>query len=259
MSWPYQQLGHVRRPPVLFLHGFMGSGADWLPIAQPLSKKYACILPDLPGHGHHLNFSQPLNFDAVTAELRQLVDLWGGGPVKLVGYSLGGRLALYFATRYPHLVDRLALEGASPGLVDPAARQQRAELDDRRAEQLRAGNLAEFVEQWYQLDLFSTLKNNPRRLAALKERRRQNNAQGLAAAISQLSPGRQPPLWDNLAGLPMPVLLLAGALDAKFSALATQMAAQIPQATVELVPQAGHNVHFEQPEQFTRRLAAFLA
>jgi 2-succinyl-6-hydroxy-2,4-cyclohexadiene-1-carboxylate synthase len=172
---------------------------------------------------------------------------------------MGGRLALYYALRFPQAVAALALEGASPGLADAPARQARAALDDDRANRLLADGLDAFLGEWYQLPLFASLRQRPDLLARTIERRRANNPRWLAKVISELSPGRQPSLWGELGQLSLPVLLVAGALDENYSALVGQMAQKIPQATVKIAPSAGHNVHLEQPEFFAGLLADFLA
>ena len=92
----------------------------------------------------------------------------------------------------------------------------------------------------------------------MKTKRKENNANWAAKIISDLSPGRQPLLWQNLPNLSMPVLLVAGALDKKYTALVTEMAQKIPQATVEIVAGAGHNVHAEKPQQFAELVINFL-
>lgn len=260
MSWPYLQRGRRQNPPIVFLHGFMGRGANWLPLVEPLAGHFYCLLPDLPGHGRNtqLPLNNPLNFDAVTDALFSFLHTVDALPASLVGYSLGGRLALYFAAKYPTAVSALVLEGASPGLAAEPARRERAALDDRRAAELVQLGLAEFVERWYQMELFDSLRRQPELLAQTKARRLHNDARWLAKIIRELSPGRQPAVWEQLAQLPMPVLLLAGALDAKFTALAGQMAARIPRAQVQIVPNAGHNVHLEQPAAFTHLLREFL-
>jgi pimeloyl-ACP methyl ester carboxylesterase len=123
---------------------------------------------------------------------------------------------------------------------------------------LLAQGLERFVEQWYELDLFRTLQSRPHLLTAMKAKRKKNDPRWLAKVIKELSPGRQPPLWANLGALPMPVLLIAGELDARYTELATLMGRQMPQARVEIIPGAGHNVHLEQPGQFGEVVTAFL-
>ncbi len=259
-SWPYQTLGNSKNPPIVFLHGFMGSGADWLSIAEGLAGNYFCLLPDLPGHGHNtdLPFSESLNFDVVVNGFRRWLKQHGLKQIDLVGYSMGGRIALYAATQFPERIKTLVVESANPGLVDTQARRARATADDERAETLLQAGIDAFVEQWYELGLFSSLKQYPNLLEQTKINRKQNDPRWAAKIIGELSPGRQPPLWNQLKTLPMPVLLLAGALDSKYSSLMAKMGEKIPNATFEVIPNAGHNVHLERAEHFVEILADFL-
>ena len=258
--WPYQTLGHPEQPPLLFLHGFMGCGADWLPLAEALADQFYCLMPDLPGHGRHLGLplDRPLHFEDVVLSLEHFLDELALGQVSLVGYSMGGRLALYTAVTLPERVKALALEGANPGLAEDQARRQRASLDDSYAELLLSEGVDRFLERWYNLELFSSLKERPALLEEIKGRRRQNDPRWLAKVISELSPGRQPALWERLEKLSMPVLFMAGALDTKYTALALDLKTRLPQAEVALIPGAGHNTHLEQPELFVRQLRTFL-
>ncbi|MCB9100606.1 MAG: 2-succinyl-6-hydroxy-2,4-cyclohexadiene-1-carboxylate synthase [Anaerolineales bacterium] len=258
--WPYQTVGDSYRPAIVFLHGFMGAGSDWLFIAKQLADRFYCILPDLPGHGWNTDFSltYPLDFAVIADGLRQLISRLGLKQVHLAGYSLGGRIALYTAVHFPQLITTLTIESASPGLEDEETRRSRAELDDQRAEQIMAEGIDAFVEQWYQLNLFQSLQAQPERLNAIKAERKKNDPRWAAKIIQDLSPGRQPPLWDRLDGLPMPTLLLAGVLDQTYTTMMAQIGQKISQAVVEIIPDAGHNVHLEQPDTFSQIVKAFL-
>ncbi|RMF04631.1 MAG: 2-succinyl-6-hydroxy-2,4-cyclohexadiene-1-carboxylate synthase [Chloroflexi bacterium] len=258
--WPVEIVGNARNPALLFLHGFMGSSRDWLTIAATLADEYFCILPDLPGHGTntHLSLDAALDFDILCVGLEQLLGGLSLQQATWVGYSMGGRAALYFAVKYPHRVEKLVIESANPGIENPVERDKRAALDDRRALQLLAGGMDSFVESWYNLELFASLKRFPQLWEPTKKQRKLNNPQWAAKIIRELSPGRQPSLWPHLSGLNMPVLLLAGGLDEKYTALVGQMEAMIPAATVHVVPNAGHNIHLEQPQDFAGRLKRFV-
>jgi 2-succinyl-6-hydroxy-2,4-cyclohexadiene-1-carboxylate synthase len=217
-------------------------------------------MPDLPGHGDNatLSLAQPLNFDLIVEDLRLFFEYLGLDQVILIGYSMGGRIALYAAATYPAKIRALILEGASPGLEAESARQERARLDDERAEFLQAKGVEAFVDQWYNMPLFQTLQARPHLLATVKQKRTNNNPRWLAKIISELSPGRQPSLWPRLTTLSMPVLLLAGELDSTYASLVTKMSRQIPGAIIRIIPQAGHNIHLEQPIQFIESVQAFL-
>lgn len=238
----------------------MGSSHDWLPITEPCAGQFCCILPDLPGHGQNfkLPMSRLLTFDNLADGLINLLDQLELEAVHLVGYSMGGRAALFTALKYPRRVNRLILEGANPGIADESERRARAGADDERAAKLLAHGMNAFVEQWYELNLFQSLQAHPQLLMQTKTKRKQNDPQWMAKVISELSPGRQPSLWDRLETLSMPALLMAGALDSKYAALVKTMARKIPDATIEIVSNAGHNIHLEQPERFTELIIDFL-
>ncbi|HNB52680.1 MAG TPA: 2-succinyl-6-hydroxy-2,4-cyclohexadiene-1-carboxylate synthase, partial [Anaerolineales bacterium] len=237
MPSPLLSLGPSSLPPLCFLHGFLGAGQDWTRVAEAFSEEFYCLLPDLPGHGQNpLSETLPLHFDLLNQDLLSRMDMLGLSKIHLVGYSMGGRAALYFAVHHPERVASLTLESASPGITDLDERRARAAEDDRRAETLLAGGIEPFVEHWYTLPLFRSLENHPAVRAQIIARRKANNPAWVAQVIGDLSPGRQPAVWDQLSRLEMPVLLLAGALDEKYVAAGKQMAARIPHARLEIVP-----------------------
>src|SRR5207302_8913839 len=145
----------------------------------------------------------------------------GPEPATWFGYSLGGRLALRVALDRPDLVDALALLGATAGIEEPDARAARVEIDERLASGLERKGLERFVDGWLAQELFSRL---PRAAAGVEERR-EATVDGLAASLRLLGAGAQEPVWNRLGDLGVPVLLMAGEHDPKFSALAFRLAA----------------------------------
>jgi 2-succinyl-6-hydroxy-2,4-cyclohexadiene-1-carboxylate synthase len=204
---------------------------------------------DLPGHGGSGGVRVGFGRAAV------LLGAAGGGGA-YVGYSLGGRLCLRLALDRPDLVEGLVLVGASPGIADPVARAERRAADEALAAEVERDGVAAFLDRWLAGPLFATLGAG----AAGRAERLANAPEGLAYALRRLGTGVQEPLWDRLAGLRPPALLLAGERDAKFAALAHQMAAAIgPGARVALVPGAGHAAHLERPAATAALIEAFLA
>jgi 2-succinyl-6-hydroxy-2,4-cyclohexadiene-1-carboxylate synthase len=234
---------------VVLVHGFTQTQAVWEPVAARLRARWRLRRVDLPGHGGSAGVR--VGFEEAAALLGEC-----GGRAAYVGYSLGGRLCLRLALDRPELVRALVLLGASPGIADPAARAERRAADETLAAGIERDGVAAFLDRWLAGPLFATL---PRERAG-REDRLTNTPEGLAAALRLLGAGAQAPLWDRLAGLRCPTLLVAGALDAKFAALAAEMAAAIgPAARLELVPGAGHAVHLERPAEVAALLEGFLA
>ena len=257
---PLTTLGNRKNPPLVFLHGFLGSGQSWLEIARPLSEDYFCILPDLPGHGENINgnLSAPLNFNTLTEWLLYLLDEIPAPKIHLVGYSLGGRAALAFACRYPERILSLTLESASPGITDESERTRRLAEDSARAESILREGMSAFVDKWYRMPLFASLKSHPEKLSAIKESASHNDPRWMAKVVRELSPGAQTPLWDSIANLSFPVSLIAGGKDEKYVQTIQKMAGRIPHAQQVVVPDAGHNVHAERTEEYISLLQKFL-
>ena len=209
--------------PVVFLHGFLGAAGDWSPAMTALQAAgRRCMAIDLPAHGETgINGSaealspDAYSADAVVEALAKLLEQLCPVPCDLVGYSLGGRLALLLAVRHPKMVARCAVIGASPGLRDSAARAQRAATDDALAETLLRIGRRDFVEHWYGQPMWASLRGHPC-FAAVRARRQQGRKDeqdedramaALATALSGLSVGRQPPVWDDLTIMSAPLLV----------------------------------------------------
>jgi len=228
-------------PALVLLHGFTQTRQSWRRTVAALAGRYRAVAPDLPGHGQ-LSERRPASLSATLAYLRALVD----DPHVLVGYSMGGRIALHAALAAPELVRRLVLIGASPGLADAAEREARRRADEELADRIEAIGLEAFAEEWGALALW---EGQPERVrAAARADRLRNTAPGLAAALRGLGTGALPSLWDRLGELTVPVVLVAGERDEKFGAIAGRMAERVPDARVVAIPGAGHAAQLERPD-----------
>ncbi len=253
-----QTTGSPENPPLVLLHGFMGTHADWQPLLPRLAQRFYCLTPDWPGHGRTpLTAADGIGYAQWNAALAAALSARGLQRVRLVGYSLGGRLALDFALRYPQRVQALALLSANPGLEEAEARRQRAAWDEANARRLRAEGLDAFLQNWYDLPLFASLERFPGLKDRLRARRGGQSAEAMAAVIQAMSPGRQPSRWAALHRLDMPVLALAGRLDSKYTRLTARLAAANPRIHAVYLPFAGHALHLERPQRTAHILCAF--
>jgi len=216
-----------------------------LPLLPHLAER-PLLRPDLPGHGHTPPLAEP-GLNACADWLLALLDRHGLAQVHLLGYSLGGRIALTFASRYPQRLASLTLEAAHPGLADQALaeRQQRRYQDQQWSTRFANEPLTEVLTAWYQQPLFAEL--NPGQRQQLVATRSHNQGSALAAMLAACSLASQPDLRPIIAALPCPVHYLHGSDDAKFSLLASQLAVTLPLLQCHPIAAAGHNAHRAQP------------
>ncbi len=236
------------------LHGFTEIDLSWREVFA--DSPTTVTAPLLPGHGW-APCSDNTTIANVAADIAPRLGKKGSD---LLGYSMGGRIALQLALDYPQLVHRLVLISCRPGIADPAARQARLERDERLAEILEDDGIGPFVAWWERQPVLRTV-TAPAPLAEqiLRGRRLNQNPLGLAAALRRLGQGSMEPAWDRLAELKMPVLLLAGAGDPAYVNDMQRMAEHIPHAEIDIIPAAGHALHREHPKDLVARIDAFLA
>ena len=209
--------------PLVLLHGFTQTGASWAPIVAELGSRAPIIVPDAPGHG---------GSSQVRADLWRTADLLVqtvGRPALWVGYSMGGRMALHVALAHPDQVEGLVLISTTAGIDAPEEREARRAADDGLAARIHTEGTEAFLDFWLAQPLFSTLPPE--------------------------SAGREARLANRERSLP--VLLIAGALDRKYSDQAARMASAIgPTARVVIVNGAGHACHLEHPEVVAAAISA---
>jgi 2-succinyl-6-hydroxy-2,4-cyclohexadiene-1-carboxylate synthase len=247
-------------PPVTLLHGFTQSGRSWRELITHMPEGWKWIVPDLRGHGEtQTRRDAPCSMDACTADLIALWDALGVKRTHLVGYSMGGRLALHVAARHPERLRSLLTIGAHAGL-DEATRAGRRQGDEALGERIEKDGLEAFVDYWASLPLFAGIeRRGAGYVAELRAERLKNHVTGLACSLRGMGAGVMEPLWDDLPRVTAPCTFVAGQLDHGYAASARRLAASVPQGRAELVPRAGHSVHQERPDAFARVLANHLA
>jgi 2-succinyl-6-hydroxy-2,4-cyclohexadiene-1-carboxylate synthase len=248
-----EQWGDHSLPSLLLLHGFMGSSADFHAALPTLTQHLQCICVDLPGHGQ-----TPITNDDFVGISEQLAEI-AKDCSYLCGYSLGGRLALYLALRYPDRWQKVILESASFGLPTTQARQQRQQQDAAIARKLRQPDLdfTAFIQHWYQQSVFTGI-HDQRNFSELIASRLHNNPLSLARSLETIGLGQQPYLGELLKTNETPLLILVGEQDTKFVAIGQQMSSLCPEAQLVTVPNCSHNIHFQQPDLWLKEVLGFL-
>ncbi len=245
-------------PPVVLLHGFTGSTAGWGATVEALASEFTMVAVDIVGHGKSdaPESVERYRMERCVDDLVLLVRKAGYEQACWLGYSMGARTALQVAVRRPAAVSALVLEGGSPGLATEEERADRVRADEALAERIERDGIEAFVAYWESVPLFATQPSELR--AALRPGRLACSAQGLANSLRGMGTGAQPALHERLGGVRAPALLVAGALDVKFTEIAGEMARALPDATMHIVNDAGHAAHLERPDAFHAAVLDFL-
>jgi 2-succinyl-6-hydroxy-2,4-cyclohexadiene-1-carboxylate synthase len=253
---------HGNGPPLVFLHGFTGSAASWASLSRDLASDHRVIAIDLIGHGASSAPVDPSRyaFEQALHDLAEVTAQLGVARASWMGYSLGGRLALGMALDDPERVSSLILVSATAGIHDEHERHQRTEADEVMARRIDEAGVEAFVDEWERLPIWQSQGTLPDEVSRMQRNiRLGNRAVGLSNSLRGMGQGAQPSYWERLGEIEVPVLLMAGALDRKFVGIAGQMGVRIVEATLSVVPGAGHAVHLERPREFVDDVRKFLA
>lgn len=249
-------------PLIVALHGFTGAGSTMLPLLDAIRNGRPALAVDIVGHG---NSDAPIHLDtyAMSSVVDQILSVIGTRnpfTVHLVGYSMGGRIALSMGARAPWYFASITTLSASPGLNDPVERAQRHDADLALADRIEQLGVEAFIDEWLDTPLFAPYVDGLDAEARNRtiSTRTQNSALGLANSLRGTGTGAMPPVWTSLRALRSPLLALAGELDAKYADIAQQMAEQAPFGTASIVSGAGHVLHEEKLTTIAALLSTFL-
>jgi 2-succinyl-6-hydroxy-2,4-cyclohexadiene-1-carboxylate synthase len=226
---------------VLFIPGFMQRGDAWRPVAELLPERYPSVLID-----HSEN-----SFAGRLGEIRAA----GGGRV-LVGYSLGGRLALRAALREPSHYLGVVTVGATAGIDEPSLRSVRAEADERLAAWMEAAPIEDIVGVWERQPLFAD--QSEKLIEEQRPGRLAQRPQDLAMLMRTAGQGVLEPVWHELLYFELPLLAIAGSRDEGYVRAAKRIADTAPHGRAEIVEGAGHAAHLQRPDEVAGLIESLL-
>lgn len=249
----YRIWNEEAKETLVLLHGFTGSIATWKKVISFLPSTFKILAIDLIGHGKTDSPIESSRYH-MKQQVNDLEDLFSQlnlDSFNLLGYSMGGRVALSYASAYPHRIKRLILESSSPGLKTSEEREARRKADENLADQIEQNGIEAFVEKWENIPLFSSQKKLPFEVQqAIREERLSQSEKGLANSLRGMGTGAQESVWPQLNQLKFPVILITGALDLKFCDIAQKMKKHLAEGKHVLVENVGHAIHVENPKQF---------
>jgi 2-succinyl-6-hydroxy-2,4-cyclohexadiene-1-carboxylate synthase len=223
-----------------FVHGFTQTGKSWVAAAQAMGDSTNTFV-DAPDHGESQGIS--LSLQETGDELADIAF----GKV-LIGYSMGARMALHAAIQHPYAMTGLVLVSGTPGIEDDSERAARVQADEVLASRIESIGTPEFIQEWIRHPLFAKSKFSNEEI----QDRSRNTPASLATSLRKCGTGQQEPLWVHLQEINIPVLLICGARDEKFTEIAKRMNQLMPHSTLRILDKAGHNAHLDQPEAFAQ-------
>ncbi|MDC9580610.1 2-succinyl-6-hydroxy-2,4-cyclohexadiene-1-carboxylate synthase [Xenorhabdus sp. PR6a] len=237
---------------LVWLHGLLGSGDDWS-AAVAACHQHPSLVIDLPGHGHSVDVNLSGGFAEMSALLNTTLSAYQIKDYWLIGYSLGGRIAMYHAIYGKHDGLRgLLVEGGNPGLSSRRERDRRLQHDKHWAQRFRREPMRSVLADWYQQPIFADLTAVQRE--QFIQLRSQNSGNRIADMLEKTSLGQQPWLVPALQQISIPFSYLCGENDRKFQHIAQQYT--LPLNTI---PQVGHNAHYGNPVAFSSTVSHFLS
>lgn len=253
--------GNYKKPLILFLHGFMGNVREFDEAKSLLINDFYFLNIDLPGHGKTPTLHDDCYTMAKTASgLIKLLDELKIKQCFLIGYSMGGRLALYLTLHFPQYFPQVILESASPGLSTEKERLERVKRDGQIARKLsrccKRDDFTKFLDNWYDLPIFGNIKNHSR-FEQMRENRLQNNPLEIAKSLKFMGTGIQPSLWEKLSANKISLLLLVGENDTKFVDINQKMAQVNESCKLNIIENTAHNIHFENTVAFVENIRDF--
>jgi 2-succinyl-6-hydroxy-2,4-cyclohexadiene-1-carboxylate synthase len=247
--------------PLLMLHGFTGDSSTWQPFYDQWGNHSKLIVPDILGHGktESPNDAERYRIECVAEDLIEIIDQLGVEQVDLLGYSMGGRLALGFAILYPNRVRKIILESSSPGLLTSEEREIRRMKDGELAEFINDRGIEAFVDYWENIPLFGSMKHLPAKVQqAVRTQRLANNSLGLSNSLLGMGTGAQPSFWESLNQISNEVLLVTGEKDEKFCRIAEKMIKELKNGKWTTIQHSAHANHVEEKEKFGTIVSEFL-
>ncbi len=247
--------------PLVLFHGFTGDSSTWAPFCEKWGSCSKLLMPDIIGHGQTESPDDPVryNIETVAHDMNAILDQLGITEIDLLGYSMGGRLALTFALLFPKRVRKLILESSTPGLVTDEERNLRRMKDAGLAKLIKEKGIEPFVDYWEEIPLFASMKRLPlAQREAVRKQRLNHSPIGLANSLLGMGTGSQPSWWEHLDRLECEVLLITGNEDHKFCTIAEKMIKRLQHGTWVTIEKTGHAIHVEDGEKFATIVSDFL-
>ena len=236
--------------PTLFLHGFSGTSNSWKEVITKLD--CYCIAPDIIGHGKSSfnDIDRDYDIDDWCNDLSEILDSLNIDKLNICGYSMGGRLAIAFASKYPDKIQRLILESTSLGIKDNNAKKERFQ-EDLKLSELIESDFSAFIQKCENNSLFlKQEKRNKEGFLTQREDRLSHNPIQLSKALKVFSQGNMKSYEKEFSKFKFPISIINGSEDLKYTMIGKRMTEINKQTTQYIINNTNHNVHLESIDAF---------
>ncbi|HKJ31977.1 MAG TPA: 2-succinyl-6-hydroxy-2,4-cyclohexadiene-1-carboxylate synthase [Balneolales bacterium] len=249
------------KPYLILLHGFMGDSRFFNHLLEPLSDFCNPVTIDLLGHGSTAAPSNPTRYYSheQVEDLSIIFRELNLPPFFLLGYSMGGRLAIQFAIQNNNVLTGLILESTTFGIQDNDSIQKRIEEDEIRANSIE-NDYRHFVEKWNQASLFQNNSSESiKRKRSLMNIQKNQRPHGLANSLRGFGTGTMPHAHDKLSDITVPTLIISGMNDEKFTTIGKEMNLLISNSSHVIIPNSNHRVHIDNPDLYLQQIKKFIS
>lgn len=258
MNFKYEFINNNQQQTIMLLHGFLSSRESMRKIAEDLNGHRNVILVDLPGFGGTSSIAVEYSMEDITSQLIKITDALALKTIDVLGYSMGGRVALALTCSYPERIAKCILESASPGIQNKDAKRARLEVDKKRAGFI-VSNYEVFLKEWQSMPLFETQQRVDTSLLKAQHRERlQQKPDEAADSLLKYGTGVQGSYWEELDKLSNEVCLIVGSEDKKFVRIAESMSESFKNAKLNIVEDCGHNIHLENYQAYINLVLKYL-
>jgi esterase len=247
-----QEFGDSNHPPLIILHGFFASARNWRTVAEKLATQFHVYVPDQRNHG--TSFHHPaMDYPTMVADLLAFIEQQGLAKVSLLGHSMGGKVAMWFALNHPHAVDKLIIADIAPvsythcfdATIGALKFLPLAQISNRKqADEFLATSIAELSYRQFLLQNLVLVNG------AYQWRVDLDIFQRAAPAVIAF------PNTDGCAPFMGSALFIAG--EQSNYVQVEDLKPLFPHAILSIVENAGHWLHVQQPAVFITRVANFL-
>ena len=249
----------LNKTPILFLHGFSGSSDSWINVRKNI--QFPSIAIDIPGHGksYFNNIDESYDYKDFRSELYLILQQINVKRIHLCGYSMGGRLAISFAQKYPEMIESLILESSSLGIVNQEEKEVYLDKDKEKAFDI-ISSLQSFINKWQISDIFKHQKErNKEEYLRQNSIRLSHKPEQLSKSLIAFSKGNMPAYHDAFCLFDFPIYLINGHDDTKYIKFNRDMMKINKTSKQFIINNASHNTHLENQEMFIKSIIDILS